>query len=171
MSAVGRNRRNRPRRILDDPGEALIDQLGWKGDDAVHPQGQVLGDSHHPETVGRVGDAYQDYLHAQVLGFFDGFGQVVIAGYEIGNRSCPVGGHPDQVQSQLQIDALLPTIEGDPSEPDLHTWQEADLLVLIGEQRVLGRVIPIRTQHIKAGMLLRALHDALDQLLEVDTEG
>lgn len=118
----------------------------------------------------RVRDTYQNNLHAQVLGFFNGFGQVVIAGYQIGNRCCTVAGHPDQVQTQFQVNALLFAVERDSSEPDLHARQQADLLVLIGEQRVLGRVIPIRTQHIKPGMLLRALHNALDKLLEVDAE-
>lgn len=44
-------------------GEAVSDELGRQGDDAVHPQRQMFGYRGHAQAMRRVVNAYEDDLH------------------------------------------------------------------------------------------------------------
>lgn len=62
----------------------------------------------------------QDDLHAKVLRGFDSFGQIIITGEEEYGTGGLVPGDADKVQPQLQVHALLHTVNRHPAQTDLH---------------------------------------------------
>jgi hypothetical protein len=103
-----------------------------------------------------------------VLGLLDRLGQVVASGQQVHDVGDAIAGLRDEVERELEVDALLLAVDGCPAEPQLYARECRDAPLLRARHAAAGGVVPVDPEQGEAAVLGGLLHDGGQESCDVD---